>query len=266
MYEWDACVTQSFAVGRVSGKNYVGGLVGSISQCANGGVYNSFSTGDVTGESYVGGALGYGSTPIDGGIIEDAYATGNVFGSGEYIGGFSGVIGGSCLRCYSTGAVVGNKFTGAFAGSISYMPKYETIRVYCNSTNNPALSELIGERNEITPLTTTEMQSSNFVDELNASFSSPLYYTWLPDITPPTNDGYPILAWQLDAIERPEPTPTPAPPRGGGGAGGVYTTPKPSPTATPTPTATPSPTTPPEHTPITASGFIFRLILWVLMR
>ena len=55
-YNWDSTVSGSYATGAVTGEGFVGGLVGSND---NGKVSNSYATGSVTGSNRVGGLVGY---------------------------------------------------------------------------------------------------------------------------------------------------------------------------------------------------------------
>ena len=109
---------------RVSGKNQVGGLVGS-----NGGsISGSSVAGRVSGVGQIGGLAGYNSGSVSGssasvtvsgsgnsvgglsgsnpGTIADSYATGAVAGEGSSVGGLVGN-GGGISRSYATGNVTG---------------------------------------------------------------------------------------------------------------------------------------------------------------
>jgi len=135
-----------YATGDVSGTRYVGGLVGYSRYFF---MENCYATGDVSGERYVGGvagelrgadSLGESTTNLKG-----CYSTGNVSGTGNYVGGLvgniagatidgchstgkvsgvnevggvaGGIIGGSVKNCYSTGDVSGNDYVGGVLGS-----------------------------------------------------------------------------------------------------------------------------------------------------
>ena len=98
-------VSASFALGSVSGSDYIGGLTGLLSPAAsisgklrlgdgewerpgggltpynNGTISNSYASGDVTGASNVGGLVGYNSSAsASTGIITNSYAVGVVSG------------------------------------------------------------------------------------------------------------------------------------------------------------------------------------------
>ncbi len=91
----------------ITGRNYVGGLVG---QQVAGTISNSYSTGSVDGHTYVGGVVGRTT-----GTITKSYSTGavtGVFSSGGLVGRSSGTINNS----YSTGSVTGSNNVGGFVG------------------------------------------------------------------------------------------------------------------------------------------------------
>lgn len=137
-----ATIYRSFSSGSVSGTSDVGGLVGvnfgeisKSSSYANikarvygGGfagknyknIYSSFSSGNVSGGAGLGGFVGNHLAPLSGSaIISNSYATGNVTGTGNHVGGFVGSIefdGASILHSYSSGKVSG-KNPGGFAGN-----------------------------------------------------------------------------------------------------------------------------------------------------
>jgi parallel beta-helix repeat protein len=101
----------------VDWSSHAGGLVG---ESYNGIINNSYATGNVYGASdTVGGLVGETS-----GIIESSYATGNV--TGYYgIGGLAGFAGGNVLNCNSSGFVnssnqIGSGYSGS-GGLIGYL-------------------------------------------------------------------------------------------------------------------------------------------------
>ena len=135
-------ITNCYAQGgRVSGNDWVGGLVGNNSQ--DGTITNCYATGSVSGsgtESYqgVGGLVGYnggaitkcystgkvsGISHVAGlvgmnyvAIITDCYATGSVSGY-LYVGGLvARNYWGTITNCYAMGAVTGDERVGGLAG------------------------------------------------------------------------------------------------------------------------------------------------------
>ena len=100
----DGSISGSSVAGRVSGFNGIGGLAGFSS----GSVSSSHSSVPVAGRSdHVGGLVGSNA-----GGISDSYATGVVTGRGDNVGGLVGVIvdnsDGSISNSYATGNVAGD--------------------------------------------------------------------------------------------------------------------------------------------------------------
>ncbi|WP_313056004.1 YDG domain-containing protein [Pseudomonas lopnurensis] len=93
-------ISDSHSTATVSGRNYVGGLIGRGNADATYGISSSWAAGNVSGSSYVGGLVG--GNP---GSISDSYATGNVSATDQHIGGLAGTSTGSIVRVYATGNV-----------------------------------------------------------------------------------------------------------------------------------------------------------------
>lgn len=119
-------VAQCYSTGAVSGKNYVGGLVGrngvapsrgGLGASSAGHVSGSYSTAGVSGETFVGGLVG-----CNYGDVTNCYSAGAVSG-GFCVGGLVGESRrrpdgrSSVIHCYSTGAVAGEAPVGGLAGS-----------------------------------------------------------------------------------------------------------------------------------------------------
>jgi len=103
----NSTITNCYAVGNVSGNEYVGGLVGYKD---NSTISASFSAATVSGNMYVGGLVGFNGNST----ITNCYATGNVsggIGGGDaHVGGLVGRSWGnspSITYCYATGNVSG---------------------------------------------------------------------------------------------------------------------------------------------------------------
>ena len=92
----------------VSGNDYVGGVVGEIS---NAMIVDCYNTGTVSGRDRVGGVAGYGWSAT---IIMDCHNTGAVSGN-DYVGGVVGD-GNEVTNCYNAGAVSGNEYVGGVVG------------------------------------------------------------------------------------------------------------------------------------------------------
>jgi hypothetical protein len=91
--------------GGVQGRDYVGGIAGSV---YNGFITNSNSTGSVSGRLKIGGIAGYVYLVS---AITDSYSTGNVSGTSE-VGGIAGHV-------YNTSAITNSRPTGNVSGDYS---------------------------------------------------------------------------------------------------------------------------------------------------
>ncbi len=116
----EGMITKSYATGAVKGTYDVGGLVGGNYDAM---ITESFATGAVTGDENVGGLVGgnYGQGPgEDAAIIEKSYATGAVKGSYD-VGGLVGEnYGGKIEKSYATGNVAGGDYAGGLVGWNGY--------------------------------------------------------------------------------------------------------------------------------------------------
>ena len=103
-------ISNSSATGSVSSiGDYTGGLVG-----LNGGsISNSNATGSVNGSTRVGGLVGVNAVSA---TITSSYATGNVSGTGDHIGGLVGSSYGAISNAYATGSVSGPTDVGGLVG------------------------------------------------------------------------------------------------------------------------------------------------------
>ena len=113
-------IDNSSVTGDVSGNYQVGGLVG---ESGDNNITNSYATADVTGESdYVGGLVGkMGGNDGDQYSINNSFATGDVSGNNR-VGGLVGSSGGNdddragINNSFATGDVSGNNRVGGLAG------------------------------------------------------------------------------------------------------------------------------------------------------
>ncbi len=104
-------IADSSVSGAVSGGDYVGGLAGSVA----GSVVNSYGGGSVSGVNYVGGLVGILGA---GGSIAAAYAGSTVSGT-DKVGGLAGYNQGGIAASYAMGAVTGATDVGGLAGAKS---------------------------------------------------------------------------------------------------------------------------------------------------
>lgn len=107
-------ITNSYSTGRVSGYNWVGGLVGGVD--LQGSITDSHSSAAITVRKYgalSGGLVGYINTPA---TVSTSYATGSVNGY-DYAGGLAGMSYGTITNSYATGNVVGHAWAGGLVGA-----------------------------------------------------------------------------------------------------------------------------------------------------
>jgi hypothetical protein len=106
-------ITNSYVTGNISSNNNcVGGIAGNISGGST--VTDSYSTGNINGNDGVGGIAGY----VERSNITNSYSTGNVSGNG-HIGGITGSVCESFVTSsYFVGSTSGNNNVGGIAGYI----------------------------------------------------------------------------------------------------------------------------------------------------
>jgi hypothetical protein len=92
---------------KVTGTDFVGGLVGSID---SGSVSNCSASGKVTGFGIAGGLMGW-----NGSSVSNCFASGDVTGV-DGTGGLAGVNVGSFSNCYASGDVTAVDFAGGLTG------------------------------------------------------------------------------------------------------------------------------------------------------
>jgi len=174
-------VTNSYAIGNVSGVHGVGGVSGS-----GGTVTNSYFIGDVKGNDGMAGGI-IGAT----GTVTNSYAIGNVFGVhlvGGIIGGDAENYSDNVTNSWFVGSVTGsNYYIGGICGS-------------CGSVTNSFYNAIFPDEDKSfswgTPKTTAQMQSNAFQNFLhlyaglqNANNANNSYMGWTFNA-----DGYPTLS------------------------------------------------------------------------
>ncbi|MBF0245355.1 MAG: hypothetical protein HQL31_08795 [Planctomycetes bacterium] len=176
-------VSNCYSNGSVSGKNYVGGLIGELDGSSS-AVERCFSNSDVSGEKYVGGFVGNFKNGDD---INNSYSTGNVtrtIGAETTIGSFCGSNIKNISYSYSTGSViyerVGNPTDKGFVGINA-----ATAATYTNNFFDKETSNQTTGTGAIAK-TTAEMKTQNTFE--NWIFDAD---NWGIDVN--TNDGYPHL-------------------------------------------------------------------------
>ncbi len=106
-YNNNGVISRCHASGNVNGYSRAGGLMGG----GMGGIIShSWASGDVTGLELVGGLAG---TSV---YVENSYATGDVHGDVQNIGGLVGYNTGEVLGSYATGNTSGPQYVGGLVG------------------------------------------------------------------------------------------------------------------------------------------------------
>ena len=162
--------TNCYATGNVTGRDSVGGLVGAAMGLT---ATNCYATGDVTGEVGVGGLVGVALVLT----ATNSYATGDVTGD-IGVGGFAGMItdmmDAPIDNCYSLGKVSGNDLTGSFIGGImagnggtititncSALASGTMIGGACDGSMNPIDYDMTDWLSGITPITSAGGNNSS---------------------------------------------------------------------------------------------------------
>jgi uncharacterized repeat protein (TIGR02543 family) len=128
-------VSNSYSTGSLTGRQFVGGLVGYARNSS--AVSNSYFTGTVTGDSNVGGLVGRNMD-----TVSNSYSNGNVSGTGWAVGGLAGVNNGNVSDSYATGSVTGNTVNNCNVGGL-VGANYETVS-NCYATSSVTGSSEVG--------------------------------------------------------------------------------------------------------------------------
>lgn len=163
----------------VSGTARVGGIAGESR--GNGEIYGCCNAGAITGSSYVGGAVGINI----GNNVHHSYNKGVVTGTTNSTGGLVGYCTSGELYCmYTIGSVsCPGEFSGAVIGNLIYGTR--VAKCYYDRSDTSASD------NYATAAEHELMLDASFLTSLN--FSLEIY---VGDYFS-TNNGYPILRWQL---------------------------------------------------------------------
>lgn len=178
-------ISESYNTGTVTATgNAAGGLVGANGDDIYSAIDNSYATGAVTGNGtnvYLGGLSGV----LHYGDINNSYATGDVINGADTIGGLVGFVYSASLRnSYSTGAVTGTANVGGLVG-VSYSA---ISNGYWNTTANAGLPGIgSGNTTGAIGLTTAEMMrldSFSNLDIANTGGSNAVWRIYEGHTTP----------------------------------------------------------------------------------
>jgi hypothetical protein len=166
----------------VNGQNNVGGLIGQTSSEIN--ISSCYATGNVSGiEERIGGLIGAANGSSNS-IIKNCFSTGNVSGE-QSVGGFCGLGGLQIENCYSIGSVTGQitDFTGGFIGKIANNGTYSNC-----FWNSETANQTVGVGNGVLAGSTTAQMKTQST-YITAGWD--LGETWFLDSC--SNYGYPTL-------------------------------------------------------------------------
>lgn len=181
-------ITNCYTTGKVSGNNYVGGLVGDN---GDGIITNCYSIGTVNGNQIIGGLVGNsGSFASDSVSISNCYSRSSVTGN-HNVGGLVGYVdSGKIINCYSTGTVDGNGSIGGLVG-MNYYGSETTSCFWDIQTSGISTSEGgIGKTTaEMRDINTYLNEGWDFIVETDNG---------IDDIWIMFENDYPHLSWEID--------------------------------------------------------------------
>jgi|GEM_PF-1683660 len=172
-------VSNSYSRGSVYGNRDTGGLVGLS---FNSEVRNCYSTGSVNGVDNVGGLVGQNAANA---IVDKSYSTGDVSGTGSYIGGLIG------LRHPTTSTATNSFWNTESSGQSSSAAGTGKTTVEMKTLETFTDESMVG-------LTTAwDFETNPCDDVVDNNY-------WDMDYSETINHGYPFLSWENgDAISLP---------------------------------------------------------------
>lgn len=169
----------SYSMCSVTGKSYIGGIVGSSGGSGVATIAQCFSTGNIISATWGAGGI-IGDNMGDGGSITDCYARGDVTGNQAVGGALGSFYDGTIINIYSTGKVTGNTDVGGLHGNDGGTEEIAPC-FWDNQTSNQTTS-ITG-----TGKTTAQMKTQS-------TFTGWDFYSiWAIDGI--TNDGYPYFGY-----------------------------------------------------------------------
>ncbi len=191
-------LTQCSNAGEVQGpgtSGYAGGIAGRVQSSASNALTDSYNTGRITGVANVGGIAGY---LYNGGGIQNVYNTGSVSASKGVAGGIVGAFRyGTLKNAYNAGLVEAST-KGGVAGRLEWAGGNKTLQNVFYSNEY----EAVGNPNGCMIQNGTATAKTS--DELKALTSEDLGDGFAAD-TNGINSGYPVLAWQNGTVKSDDP-------------------------------------------------------------
>lgn len=191
-------LSQCFNAGEVQGtgtSGYAGGIAGRVQSNASNALTDSYNIGRITGVANVGGIAGY---LYNGGGIQNVYNTGSVSASRGVAGGIVGAFRyGTLKNAYNAGLVEAST-KGGVTGRLEWANGNKTLQNVFYSDEY----EAVGNLNGCTIQNGTATAKTS--DELKALTSEDLGDGFAAD-TNGINSGYPVLAWQNGTVKSDDP-------------------------------------------------------------
>lgn len=186
-------ILQCYFIGKISGRETVGGLVGQ--NTSNGLVAESFSLVDIKGFKSIGGLLG----DCHGAFVRNCYTAGNLYGTGQMLGGFTSYIRDSNIQnCYASIIIsgpanyIGGFTSGAYNSSIMNCFWDNEVSVQTSDTKNSDLSGVFATNTE------TMMKAQTFVgkgwDFVGEDINGTDNIWWIDE-----GNDYPRLRWEINS-------------------------------------------------------------------
>lgn len=192
--QYEVTIQKNANTGDINAYQYIGGIVGvnfsktaPIKECYNTGMV----TGNSSGSTYVGGIVSQCYSDIS-----DCYNTGDFVihnsGKSAHNAGISSDFFGTAItNCYNTGKCLkeGSSYGGICGSGYGNKPESSKIAT-CYTIEGTAYEN----KEYVTELSKDEMQSLSFAKALGDTFA------FNPNAVA-GNDGYPVLNWQIDAMD-----------------------------------------------------------------
>lgn len=211
---------ESYNLGNVSSSgNYVGGICGGDSNSTGFDIRYTYNMGDINGELYVGGIVG-GTNTYSG--VNYSYNKGKISGK-NYIGGISGYhpIQVTEKKCYNIGEISGENNIGGIVGGCASVYNIKIDYCYNNGkimATNSYLGGIVGRKSNTDPTNCYYEENSALFgcgnstvttgydrgttklsnDEMPTVLSIINYNNAFVEDTDGINNGYPLLAWQVE--------------------------------------------------------------------
>lgn len=186
-------IGNTYNMGDINGQQYVGGIVGGTSSYTY--VSESYNKAKISGKNYIGGISGYYVTQ---GTVRNCYNIEEISGEtniGGIVGGCANVYNIWISYCYNNGKIMAtNSYLGGIVGKKGYSDFS-----YCYYEENTALfgigSSTLTTGNDSGTTKLTQDQMPTVLSVINSDNA-------FVEDTNNINNGYPLLAWQVETTEK----------------------------------------------------------------